>query len=81
MKTRLRMAEKLYKVETDPLLRSYLFGYIQGIRRSIYGEEYGTKEEHDIFHSIPEDDSDPQRREIGRGYRDGLTGKTPTGVL
>jgi len=77
LKALLHLAESLRRVETDPLRQAYWFGYLRGIRRAIAGEEYGTTEGHKRLHDIPEDEADRERREIGRGYRDGCKGERP----
>jgi hypothetical protein len=51
----------------------YWQGYQRGLRRVFLGEAFGTKEEHQKWLSLI---ADPYRVELGRGYRDGLEGKS-----
>jgi hypothetical protein len=53
----------------------YLAGYQRGLRRTYHGKAFGTEEEHAKYLSLV-DDIDPARVELGRGYRDGLQGKS-----
>lgn len=76
LKTLLLLAESLQRVETDPQRNAFWFGYIQGIRRALHGETYGTAT-HNLLHEIPEDDPDENRREMGKGYRAGFRGECP----
>ena len=55
----------------------YHAGYMRGLRRSYHGENFGTDEEHAKWLTLAEDDQDETRRERGRGYQDGLQGKSP----
>ncbi len=58
--------------ETEPNRAAYWRGYTRGLRRSYHGEQFGTAEEHNLYLAAAEDPLDGERRELGRGYRDGL---------
>ena len=50
--------------------KDYWRGYIRGLRRRYYGEKFGTDEEHRRWMDMIYDD---YRKELGQGYRDGLS--------
>ena len=56
-------------------------GYRNGIRRLCFGENFGTDAQHTLGMTIPLDDPDPFRREYGRGYRAGYSGKDPVVLI
>ena len=47
-------------------------GFERGLRRQYHGDKFGTAQEHALWLTIADDDSDPSSRERGRGYRNGL---------
>lgn len=51
--------------------KSYWVGYMRGLRRGFYRENFGTPQEHqtwwEYFKSV-----DPDRKQLGTGYRDGI---------
>jgi hypothetical protein len=49
----------------------YWQGYKRGLRRCFYGEDHGTKEDHDLWMNLA-DDSEKKKAERGRGYKDAL---------
>ena len=53
----------------------YWQGYRRGVRRAHFGEQFGTKAEHDLWSSMADEPGDSNRRERGRGYLDGLATK------
>ena len=53
----------------------YATGYQRGLRRHYHGERFGTTAEHTKWTSLGQDGD--HREELGRGYRDGLTGQPP----
>jgi hypothetical protein len=55
----------------------YYEGCMRGLRRTYHGKTFGTDGQHQQWFSLTED-VDETRREKGRGYRDGLQGKSPT---
>ena len=52
--------------ETD-----YWNGYQRGLRRAFHGDQFGTDEEHALWLALAEA-PETDRKEKGRGYRDGL---------
>jgi hypothetical protein len=58
--------------ETDPDRADYWRGYTRGLRRAYHGEDFGTAEEHNLYLAAAEEPLDGGRRDLGRGYRDGL---------
>ena len=66
----MRRAEALRRGAPDP---EWWTGYVRGLRRAHHGEEFGTQAEHELLLLMLES-PDPQRAELGRGYRAGLTG-------
>jgi len=48
--------------------KDYWRGYIRGLRRCYHGENFGTNEEHEQWMNMIKDED---RKELGRGYRDG----------
>jgi len=52
----------------------YWLGYQRGLRRAYHGSSFGTAEEHALWLSLI-DDADSGRRERGKGYQAGLTGR------
>ena len=55
----------------------YSTGYQRGLRRHFHGEQFGTDEEHKLWSSMGLHGD--HRHELGRGYRDGITGVSPRG--
>lgn len=53
----------------------YAAGYQRGLRRCYHGERFGTEKEHETFMRLGLDGD--YLDEMGRGYRDGFTGKFP----
>jgi len=68
-----RFMKVVYNTETwsDNLKIHYWTGYIRGIRRVFHGEKFGTKKEHLLWLKAIKS-IDAQRKERGKGYRDGL---------
>jgi len=52
----------------------YWAGYRRGLRRAYHGERFGTDQEHDLWYSLADRDSE-QDQQRGQGYRDGLAGR------
>lgn len=69
------MAKVMEITETGD--NDYYIGYTRGLRKAYHGDIFGTREEHDLWYNIPENDTDIFRRQRGRGYRDGYAGKKP----
>ncbi len=65
------MQRALLLIEGD-----YSAGYQRGLRRHYHGEAFGTATEHDKFMRLGLDGD--YRTEMGRGYRDGFSGKPPS---
>lgn len=61
--------------EREPSRAPYWSGYERGLRRALYGAQFGSVAEHIAWIKSAESD-DPERRERGRGYADGLKGET-----
>jgi hypothetical protein len=70
-KSRMLTAKAMETVGERP---DYWIGYQRGLRRFHHGEIFGTDEEHDLWMGLA-DDEDQDRAEMGRGYRDGYSGK------
>lgn len=66
----MRRADTLRRADTDH--RDWWTGYIRGLRRAHHGESFGAEVEHSLYLAASDSD-DPQRAELGRGYRAGLT--------
>lgn len=62
-------AEAMLKIEAAKV--GYWRGYIRGLRRAHHGEKFGLEAEHQFYMSLITD-SDADRRQIGKGYREGL---------
>jgi len=56
-------------------------GYVTGLRRRHYGEDFGDDKQHQVYLSIPIDEPDPFRRSRAAGYRAGLAGYDPVDCL
>lgn len=57
----------------------YSAGYLRGLRRHYHGEKFGTVEEHEKWSGLGLDGD--HRIELGTGYRDGVAGLPPSGLL
>jgi hypothetical protein len=55
----------------DPDRQDFWAGYARGLRRAYHGENFGTREEHEKWWSLVDDD-DVSRRQRGEGYRAGF---------
>lgn len=64
-----------YKL-VDQEHEEYYTGYQRGLRRAFY-DDFGTDEQHHLWYSIPENETDTGRRLRGQGYRDGYYEKKP----
>ncbi len=66
--SQLSYAQTMKNMEPD---KQYWTGYMRGLRRGYYCDNFGTKAEHlsymAAFNSI-----DPDRKQLGTGYRDGI---------
>jgi len=62
---KLRKAMTFYELGKSS---DYWCGYVSGLRRRYYGENFGTEGEHDKRVSLVNDES---RRDMGCGYREG----------
>lgn len=71
-KSEMGKARTMAWVEEDPGRVHYWRGYTRGLRRAYHGVDFGTEEQHQLYYNDAEDDLDEWRREVGRGYRDGL---------
>lgn len=74
MITKTRFESEMAKAEAFKNAGSsidYWTGYMRGLRKNYHGENFGTSAEHrlwmDAVNSV-----DEQRRQKGRGYRDGF---------
>ncbi len=54
---------------------AYWNGYVRGVRKNFHGENYGTGEEHQLWLTLI-CERNIRRHSIGKGYRDGLAGKS-----
>jgi len=70
-KTYEREMRKARRMEHNRDRIDYWQGYKRGLRRCFFGEDYGTKQEHDLWMSLA-DDPDKKKAECGRGYVDAL---------
>ena len=61
---RMLHAEIMHDADGRP---DYWHGYIRGLQRAFHGEKFGTAEEHALWLSLGDQDSD-----AGLGYRDAL---------
>jgi hypothetical protein len=57
--------------ELDESKTEYYAGYMRGLRRNYHGENFGTSEEHQLWLDAANSD-DPDRKQRGTGYKDGL---------
>jgi len=73
-KSELTKADTMRRIGAEPGA-DYWCGYMRGMRRGYHGERFGTAEEHEL-HLAAVDSEDDTRRELGRGYRDGLAKAT-----
>jgi len=64
-------AKTLGRLASDPNQADYHAGYIRGLRRNYYGEQFGSQQEHELWLGL-NDDLDESRSARGRGYRDGF---------
>jgi hypothetical protein len=67
-------ADTLSKLESDPLQTHYWSGYMRGLRYAFYQKcetPFGTYDEHRQHWRLI-DDTNPYRKERGRGYREGM---------
>lgn len=64
------LARRARLLESD-----YGAGYLRGLRRAYHGERFGTADEHALWSRMGLDGD--HRVELGRGYRDGLSGSDP----
>jgi hypothetical protein len=64
-----RRAESMRRTDNDN--QPYWIGYLRGLRRRHYGENFGTNEEHQLWLTANGDDICEQR---SNGYRDGYYG-------
>lgn len=55
----------------------FWIGYERGLRRRHHGENFGTLEEHELWHGILPDEIDVFRRARGEGYRAGYSEADP----
>jgi hypothetical protein len=70
----LAAAETLARIAQNSVEYNFWVGYIRGLRRFYYGENFGTKDEHS--HLIAACDSSYQAEKmLGMGYRAGLIGQ------
>jgi len=53
---------------------AYWKGYMRGLRLAYHGKKFETQEEHNKWMALIYDD-DEVKREMGRGYRDGMKDK------
>lgn len=53
----------------------YAAGYQRGLRRLYHGEGFGAPEEHRQWMALGR--AGDTREDLGRGYRDGFTGRAP----
>ena len=73
------MAEAKVLKRKASTLESYFWeGYMQGVRRAWHGESFG-EEKHAALMGTPEEKIfDDARLQIVRGYKAGLSGRTPS---
>lgn len=55
----------------DATNQHYWTGYMRGLRRSFHGDNFGTPEDHQTYWGFFES-LDPDRKQLGTGYRDGF---------
>lgn len=71
----LRRAAEMLRADVgtsdDPYYYDYWSSYGRGLRKSFYGEVFGTDEEHELHMSLASK-VDGKSRARGRGYRDGF---------
>ena len=67
-KAKLFHAEIMSDVDNRP---DYWRGYIRGLRRAYHGESFGTDQEHTLWLSLADRDTE-QDQQRGLGYSDGL---------
>lgn len=75
--TRQRLNHKIVKAKTFRSVddrTAYWKGYMRGLRLAYHGKEFETQEEHRKWMALV-DDTDEIKREMGKGYRDGLNDK------
>ena len=76
--TKKQFEHEMIKAQTfqtvEPDRAFYWIGYQRGLRRAFHGEAFGTEAEHVLLLQAVDVD-DPDRRQRGEGYRDGLQGK------
>lgn len=73
----IRQARLYLRLESDPARQAWLEGYLRGLHRRAYGEQYGTPAEHERWMALADDPHDAARAARGRGYRAGLIGAAP----
>ena len=70
---RYALAKKYKEQAKGPEENFYWAGYMKGTERKMYGDGFGTGDDHQKYLSLA-DDTDPSMKAIGRGYLDGLNG-------
>ena len=73
-KSELTKADTMRSLGAEPGA-DYWRGYMRGLRRGYHGDRFGTTEEH-ALHLAAVESEDDARRQLGRGYRDGLAKAT-----
>jgi len=51
--------------------KEYWTGYMRGLRRGFHGDNFGTPQEHQTYWEAF-NSADPDRKQLGTGYRDGI---------
>lgn len=64
-----RMVESKHLTSTDRT--AYWKGYMRGLRLAYHGKKYETREEHRKWMDLI-NDVDEVKRDMGKGYRDGI---------
>lgn len=70
----MRRVAALRRAESDPVRAEWFVGYVRGLRRAHYGENFGSPGEHEMWMAATESD-DPRRAALGCGYHAGLAHK------
>jgi len=75
--TNKQSGHKVVKTKTSKLLNdrsAYWKGYMRGLRLAYDGRQFETQEEHKKWMAMIYD-TDEVKREMGKGYRDGMKDK------
>lgn len=61
------------EISDEPEQHSYWRGYLRGLRRLYYGDNFGTEKEHKQWLTLSDrNETDLCRRALGLGYKAGL---------